>query len=475
MIRVNWINSFDWVTVLSLVIGFCASFLVDRCKSMPIAPETIREKLIKYFKWVPAIVAVLGIINFNTDKILTLFQKSCWGIGAFSLILALVPPLMAYIERKKDPTAAEKGYAIKNLGFNLLGVASVWCMLFTLYREVADFRFLKTIPVASIISLTIPLCLWVVLSYQSTEQEEQKKEREQEQKKGQKEEQKEEREQKINHINHDTSLSRINQILNILHLFSAFFCSLTCAAFIFAYSLHCRLTHVELALDVWYLAALSILLVFFYVCGFHSLPHIRMVCMSNVPAILIASVYWMSWFQVSRQVLFYQSIFIVAHSLIYVTIIYRNMNFYADDKNEEQINLWGRLLSMVRHPKQAIEKIGQKFVKYQYYFITLIVVTAIYGVFIFIPYYVAQQSVLSLNLSKKIITAVCEETDRDVDAIFEELKKTEWANPETNTIDCVQFADFIYDTLRSELLEKNIIAPDEKSMSYDQLKRWFDS
>lgn len=276
-------------------------------------------------------------------------------------------------------------------------------------------------------------------------------------------------------MDHDASLNRIDQILNVLHLFNAFFCSLTSAAFIFAYTLYCRLIHVTLVLDIWYLAALSILLIFFYVCGSHSLAHIRMVCMSNVPAILIASVYWMSWFTVSSRVFFWQSIFIVVHSLIYVTIIYRNMDFYASDEAQEQTNIWHRLLSAIRHPKRALKKVGQKLVKYQFYIITLVIVTAIYAVFIFVPFFIAQRSVLSFNLSKKMIVAVCEETDRDAEAIFEEMKETEWANPETKTIDCVQFADFIYHTLRPELLEKDVIAPDETLLSYDQLKRWFES
>lgn len=453
----------DFVKIFLIIIGFFGSFLVRQCINMPIAPEATRKRLIKCFQWAPPIVSVMGVISFNTDKVLIFFQKSCWCIGAFSLILALLPPLAACIERKKDLAAAEKEYALKNLGFNLSGVACVWCMLFTLYREVADFRFLQTIPVAPIISLTIPLCLWVVFSYQSTEQREQEEEREQKQG------------QKQNHINHDASLSRINQVLNILHLFSAFFCSLTSAAFLFAYTLYCHLIHVELVLDIWYLAALSVLLVFFYACGFHSLLHIRMVCMSNVPAILIASVYWMSWFTMSSKVLFFQSAFIVVHSLIYVTIIYRNMNFYVDDESEEQITIWRRLPSAVRHPKQTLEKIGQKLIKYQYYFITLVIVTAIYTVFIFVPFFVAQQSVLSLNLAEKIITAVCVDTNQDVDAIFNELKETEWANQEDETIDCVRFADFMYYTLRPELLAKNVINPDEQSLSYDQLKKWFES
>lgn len=441
----------DYADALSLLIGFCASLLVRRCKNMPIAPEAVKKKLIQYFQYAPSIVAVLGIIHFNTDKILTLFQKNCWCIAVFSLVLALSPPFAACLERGKDPAAAKKGYAVKNLGFNLLGVACVWCMLFTLYHEVADFRFLQTIPVASIISLTIPLCLWLVLSYQSTEQQEHNK------------------------LDHDASLNRINQILNVLHLFNASFCSLTSAAFIFAYTLHCRLIHVEPVLDIWYLAALSILLVFFYVCGFHSLVHVRMVCMSNVPAILIASVYWMSWFTVSSRVFFYQSVFIVVHSLIYVTIIYWNMNFYASDKANEQANIWRRLLSAIRHPKKTLKKAAQKLVKYQFYIITLVIVTAIYVVFIFVPFFIAQQSVLSFNLSERVIAAVCEGTDRDADAIFEKMKKTEWANPETKTIDCVHFADFVYHTLRPELLEKNVIAPDENSLSFDQLKSWFES
>jgi len=445
--------SLDFVDGLSFVIGIGSSLLVRRCTDMPIEPEAARKKLIQCFQYAPTIVALLGIINFNTDKILTLFQKGWWCIGVFSLIFALLPPITAFLERRKDPAAAGKSYPIKNLGFNLLGVACVGCMLFTLYHEVADFRFLQTIPVVSIISLTIPLCLWVVLSYQSTEQQEQTR----------------------GNLDHDASLSRTNQLLNVLHLFNAFFCALTSAAFIFAYTLYCRLANVELVLDIWYLAAFSILLVFFYVCGFHSLPHIRMVCMSNVPAILIASVYWMSWFTVSSRVFFCQSVFIVVHSLIYVTIIYRNMNFYPSDETGEQMSVRRRLLSAVRHPKKALRKIGRKLVKYQFYIITLVIVTAIYVVFIFIPFFIAQQSELSFNLSEKIITAVCEDTDRNADEIFEELKESKWANQETGRINCVQFSDFIYQMLRPELLEKNIIAPDDQSLSYDQLKKWFES
>ena len=62
---------------------------------------------------------------------------------------------------------------------------------------------------------------------------------------------------------------------------------------------------------------------------------------------------------------------------------------------------------------------------------------------------------------------------RDVESIFEEMKEKKWENKETETIDCVRFADFIYHTLQPELLEKNIIAPDDQSLSYDQLKTWF--
>ena len=436
-------------SILSLIIGGLSTFFVDRCKNISIAPEQTRKKLIHVFKIAAFATGVMGVFKFNTDKIFRLFHSIWWYIGIFSTILAVLPSVSAYIERRKDRTAAEKWYALKNLGFNFLGVACVWCMLFTLYHEVADFRFLQSIPVLSIISLTIPLCLWVVLSYQSTEQQEQE------------------------NLNHDASLKRKNQLLNVLHLFCAFFCSLTAAALMIAYTLYCHLYHVEIVLDIWYLLALSILLVFFYTCGLHVLPHIRMVCMSNVPAILIASVYWMSWFTVNGRVFLYQSVFIVIHSLIYVTIVYRNMNFYKKDDTKEQMSIWRGLITTIRHPKKTLNIIRKKLEKYQFYIITLVIVVSIYIVFIFVPLFITQQSVLSFKQSKIIITAVCEGTDHDVEAIFEEMKENEWANKKTETIDCVRFADFIYHTLQPELLEKNIIEPDDQSLSYDQLKTWF--
>lgn len=440
-------------TVISVIATGFASFFVNRCKNIPLKPKKTRTKLIKVFTVVPVVAGVLGIIGFNTDKIFSLFHTIWWYIGIFSLILAVLPPIMAGIERCMNPTTAVMRYVFQNFGFNMLGLGCVWCMLFTLYHEVPDFRFLQSIPVVPIITLTIPLCIWVVLSYQYTEQQEQGE----------------------SVLDHDTSLAKINQFFNVLHLFNAFFWTLTAAALMVAYTLYCRLSHVEMVLDIWYLLALSGLLVFFYFCGFHRLPHIRMVCLSNVPAILIASIYWMSWFTVDGSMFLCQSAFIVIHSLIYVTIVYWNMNFYKKDETEAQSSTGHGLFVAIRHPKKTLNKLGQKLKKYSFYIITIVIVSAIYAVFIFLPLFFTQQSVISFNFSEKIITDICEDTDRDANAIFEEMKESEWANRETETIDCVQFADFIYRTLRPELIDKNIITPDAQSVSYEQLKTWYES
>lgn len=440
-------------TVISIVATAFATFFVNMCKNIPITPKKTRKRLIDVLNFVPVVATVIGIISINIDMIFSLFHTIWWYIGIFSLILAVLPPVMAGIGRCKNPTTAEIRYVFQNFGFNMLGLGCVWCMLFTLYHEVPDFRFLRSIPVVPIITLTIPLCIWVVLSYQYTEQQEQGK----------------------SVLDHDTSLAKINQLFNILHLFNAFFWTLTAAALMVAYTLYCRLSHVEMVLDIWYLLALSGLLVFFYFCGFHRLPHIRMVCLSNVPAILIASVYWMSWFTVDSRMFLCQSAFIVIHSLIYVTIVYLNMGFYKQDKTEAQSSTGHGLFTAIRHPKKTINIIGQKLKKYQFYIITIVIVSAIYFVFIFIPLFFTQQSVISFNYSQKIITEICEGTDRDAAAIFEEMKESEWANQETEMMDCVRFADFIYRTLKPELIDKNIITPDAQSVSYEQLKTWYES
>ena len=441
-------------SAITLVTGLAATLLVNWCKKISVKPESTQNELNRFFKIYTVIVTIYGAFNVGTDKIFSLFQTVWPWIAVFSGVLAVLPPAAAYFERAKDPSAAEKEYALKNLGFNLSGFACVLCILLILTHEVADFRFLQSLPVFAIISLLIPLCLWVVLSYQSTEQQEQKND----------------------NLDHDASLGRVNQCLNILHLFNVFFCSLSSAVLLVAYTLYCRLYHVEIVLNFWYLAALSILLVFFYFCGRHKLLHVRMVCMSNVPVILITSVYWMSWFTVNDKMLLYQSVFIIFHSLIYVTFIYQNMGFYQkDDETEEQLGIRRGLLTAIQHPERTAKTIWQRTKQYYFYGITLVIVTAVYAVFLLVPLFFAQESVLSFNLSEKIIAAVCEDTDYDVDAIFEEMKENEWANQETETIDRVRFADFVYRTLRPELLNKKIIAPNDQSLSYDRLKTWFES
>ena len=57
---------------------------------------------------------------------------------------------------------------------------------------------------------------------------------------------------------------------------------------------------------------------FFYICGLHQHRHVYLIFVIYVLVILIGSIYWMSWFTVNQDMNKLQTIFIMAHSLIYV-------------------------------------------------------------------------------------------------------------------------------------------------------------
>lgn len=70
---------------------------------------------------------------------------------------------------------------------------------------------------------------------------------------------------------------------------------------------------------------------------------------------------------------------------------------------------------------------------------------------------------------------ICEDTDQNAVAFFDEVKGKEWANSKNQDMDRAQYLKFLYSELGDKLVEKKIITAGEGELSYERLDEWYDN
>lgn len=271
----------------------CEKISVNPSKNGKIITRSIGAVAIEY--------SALKLFEIDVINILIYIVRSFWwGICGLVFIMAILPPLIASFEKKNPDRPVGKDYVWKNLGLNIAGGLSANSMIYVAYREIKDFQFIEDFQIDSIIAVLVPICVWIVFSYQSIEQQKYNNRRQS--------------------VNHDPSLKWINQMFNVLHLINVCFWALISSVLVIAYTLYCHIHNIQLNMEWSYLWLLTMVLIFFYLCAFVEHDYVKLVFLIDVPLILICGMYWMSWFIIDETMEFLQFIFFLVHSVIYTLL-----------------------------------------------------------------------------------------------------------------------------------------------------------
>lgn len=414
-----------------------ATFFMGR--TAKVSPKEKRDTLINACG---AIVVVFFVANIATAYmpsvpnavflILSILQIRWTRYLLYLLIvvLAVYPSLRAKRDRKTSPSIASPGYAKANCFFNCAGAANAIAMLWIIYEEIDDFRFLENFYIETIIQFLFPLCMMIAFSYQSIEQE------------------------NADELDHDPSLKWPNQMWNLMHLFSTYFWALFSGAMMLSYTCYCYIYHMTLTLNWRYLVFLSLGLVFFYSCSNHRHEYIYMIFLTGVPAFLIGSAQWMSWFTVDEQVRQYQMIFFAGHVSIYMILIFIRMGLIVRKKGTH---------TGIEYPS----------LRRLFWGVPLLVTLVMYAILWLVPGALGADRI-SLNNAEECLTMICLDTDKDSAALLEEIKQSEWFDPENEQVDQTRFLRFLYDHLREELVSKEVISDKAQTVTYEELDKWRD-
>lgn len=434
---------------ISVVVGLIASFITKCfCDKINVEPQKRKKHIVGFFTAIPTLLELPKVIRVNSITFLLDNLPLKWIYG-YILAIALLAPLLAILDRRKSKDAADWKYILGNFLFNLLGAVAALAMLFTAKKEIGDFRYLEEFYIQEIIVLAVPACLAIALSYQALEQEKHAKNA-----------------NDVNNANkkmdHSPSLEWINQVFNVLHLFNAYFFSAMSSILIVSYTIYCHSHHMDLYLNIYYLVFLSSVLVFFYACGLHWSEHVHMVFLVFVPVILISSTYWMSWFVVDRDMMYWHLAYIIIHSLAYVLILYV--------KNRVIVIGWAEKEKDPAYQIHFNWKISVE-IRHMFYVVMVVTIIVAYCVLGIVPFQIER---IPYNRTVKYINAICRDTDKNADELLEEMKSREWWDDENADADRTRYLKFLYDNLREEMIEKNVISGEEKALSYDDLITWFD-
>lgn len=444
-----------WYGALVELLEHLADFFNFLCEKVPVNPE-------KNKKWITRTIGILAVTEtiakiFKPDIVrmeLDFLQSYWMYIYIFIALLALLPPFMAFLDRRKAKESVEEDYIWGNLRYNIGGAVCAVMMLEIARIEIKDFRFLEDFRIESIFKILLPICLWIALSYQSAEQQSSK-------------------------LNHDASLKWINQMFNILHLFNVYFWVFFSTALIVGYNIYCHINNVKMTMNIFYLVFLTIVISFFYMCAANEHEHVRFLFVVNVPVILICSIYWMSWFQFDNTMRRAQFIFILLHSLLYTRVIYREFGVMVrcglqEEKDPKyKVYLWS--LGIEKNPGFRkkffpFKRVRVK-VKSWLHIITFFLIFVAYSIFWLVPNAIQIERV-EYAVAQSCIAEICMDTDKDADALVEEIKSHEWYNDERQDMDRTQFLIFVYEQLKTEMVDKGIIRRADTAVSYEELLEW---
>ena len=293
-----------------------------------------------------ALGSAFGNITF---EVLRLLQRHWTAVSIYIYAIAILSPICAYFDRKKDSQVATKEYIRNNLVFNMLGALSACTMYYLAHILIPDFGALKEFEIESVVSIFVPACWSFVYLYQQEEQNNPKVR------------------------DHNTSIEWKNQRINMLHLFNVYFFSILSAVYVVAYTVYCRIHNRALVLNGSYIVYLIMVLVFFFVLSFHEYEYLFMIFQVDVPAILISSVFWMTWFENADDYLFGEICFILIVFMAYVLRLFTRyriivFNHPEIDSDEYKIKIFRNRIMI----KSAFYIISTLFMIVSYVFILVI-------------------------------------------------------------------------------------------------------
>lgn len=397
------------------------------------------SRILVIFSGVYLLLGCLSLDSYFVMAVLRFSQRNWIGICLYISIFALIPPAVASWERKKRSARIEQSYVKWNRIYNLLGVLSACVMFIIAHDIIGDFSYLKEFQIEGIVSILIPACVWLALSYQSLEQHKELPD-------------------------HEASIKWLNQKLNMVHLFHAFFFSSISVVLIVCYSIYYYIHNLQLTMQPGYFVFLTLALLFFYSLSQHFHNHVYMIFVAMVPVILVSSVYWMSWFAMSKEMRFVQWIFIVIHSVVYACLIfYRNKIIFIGKREDMDETRYGSPHKLGRNRVLAMEH-GDL------HAILLLVIIICYSVSWLVPMLTQR---IEGGKAEYYIREVCKDTSVKVDEMIELAKERCAYDVENQDYDRGKYLRFMYEELHDQILDKGMIDDENTFLTYEELVEWY--
>ena len=413
--------------LMPIILGILAKIAEKVIQDKKQEEEVEKEREYDYISIGVIIVCeIYSIVNIFVDEAIfstLLWIQDYWEIaGIYILSVAILPSVIAKKERRKGTFTAQESYADQNRKLNLRGAAASCAVLGLVYSIVGDFRYLKAFYIEDLVPVIASVSLWMVIIYQKIES----------------------KKYKAHKVDHDTSLKHMNQKLNLLHLFNVYFLAIISVVYLVAYTIYCRNNHIDIVIQpVAYYILITVALWYFYTLMQHKYRYLYILSIILIPVILIASMYWMTWFALSQKMRLWQWIFAFAHTMFFMFSIYRRE----------------KVICVRRYNGEGDCK-GKKFGKWEFkcenYFLLIlpIIIGVIYFLAWVLPMFIDR---LPANEAYHYIDLICEGTDVDADAMIEMAEEQEMYNEINGNYDIVAFMRFLSEELGEQLLEKGII------------------
>lgn len=242
----------------------------------------------------------------------------------------------------------------------------------------------------------------------------------------------------------------------MLHLFNAYFFPIISVVYVIAYTIYCRIYHIQLVMNGWYIFFLVGSVLYFYLLSLHPYEYLYKIFLIVTPAILITSTYWLSWFVRDRRMIYIESGFIV------INLIAFSLRVICKTKMPTEL---GRLKGLKGFREKCLYIWNKNVVSF---FIVFIIIVSYLSV------------VLSPLMTERIqsteaenyIYAICQDTERDTAQLIEKARKMETYDAESESYDKMDYMDFINTELKAEIAAKHINGK-SISLEYDELSEWY--
>lgn len=388
------------------------------------------EKEYAFISW--GVIAVCWCYSFAnihcTDgaffSALLWIQEHWWILAAYILIMAWLPSVVAQKEREKGTFWADENYALRNRRFNLIGVGAA-CAVFGLADGVIiDFGALKYFYVDDLIPSIASVSVWIAIIYQQIER----------------------KNYKAKELDHDPALKHLNQKLNLLHLFHVYLLVIVSVVYLVSYTRYCWTYHIEIVIrPVYYYILITVALIFFYALSQHEHRYLYLTSIICIPIILISSVYWMTWFTFSREMRFWQWVFVFIHSMLYMFFIFKKEKIICVRRYEDNAD-----------SAHTGIRIGKREIIFENYFplVLPVIVGIIYIIIWKLPSFIYR---LPASEAYNYIDMICADTDINADEVIKQSEEQDMFNKEDGTYDIEAFMRFLSRDLGEQLVEKGII------------------